>query len=111
MNLYDFKNPDRVIYDFTENFSRHINEAEGEFRLICCIINQTAAEIHDACFTTGITEGSMNTRVKETLFENTKKRVLINGENGSNVYFCRFEFLKIHFMTSNFSEHIKLLRN
>ena len=117
MNLYDFKNPDKVIYDFIENVSRHINEAESEFRLICCIINQTATETHgrklymNDCFTTGITEGSMITRVKEFLFENTKKRVLINGENESNVYFYRFKFLKIYFMTSNLIKYINLLGN
>ena len=32
----------------------------------------------------------MNDRVKEFLFLNTKKRVVINGESGSNVYFFRF---------------------
>ena len=29
----------------------------------------------------------MNDRVKEFLFLNTKKRVVIKGESGSNVYF------------------------
>ena len=51
----------------------------------------------------------MNNRVKEVLFANTKKRVLINGENGSNVYFYRFDFLKIHFLTSHSRDHIDII--
>ena len=60
---------------------------------------------------TGIVEGDMNSRVKEFLYQNTKKRVLINGENGSNVYFYRFYFLKIHFLTSDLRQYINLLQN
>ena len=106
-----------MIGDFIENVGRHIPEVEGEFKLISCIANQTPVEVNgiilytNASFTTGVTEGVMNNRIKEFLFENTKKRVLINGENGSNIYFYRFQFLKIHFMTSNLSEYINLLRN
>ena len=116
-NVYDFKNPDKVIGDFIENVARHLSEAEGEFRLICCIVNQSVVELHgrglytNSCFTTGIIEGSMNSRVKEYLFNNTKKRVLINGENGSNVYFYRFDFLKIQFLTSNLRQYINLLES
>ena len=51
----------------------------------------------------------MNNRVKEFLFANTKKRVSINGENGSNVYFYRFDFLKIHFRTSRLRNHIDII--
>ena len=109
--------PDKVIGDFIENVARHLFEAEGEFRLICCIVNQSVVELHgrrlytNSCFTTGITEGSVNSRVKEYLFNNTKKRVLINGENGSNVYFYRFDFLKIQFLTSNLRQYINLLES
>ena len=116
-NVYDFKNPDKVIGDFIENVARHLFEAEGEFRLICCIVNQSVVELHgrglytNSCFTTGIIEGSMNSRVKEYLFNNTKKRVLINGENDSNVYFYRFDFLKIQFLTSNLRQYINLLES
>lgn len=80
-------------------------------------MNQLAVELNErkiyrtACFTTRVTEGSMNTRIKEFLFNNTKKRVLVDGENGSNVYFYRFQFLKVHFMTSNLSDYINLLRD
>ena len=116
-NVYDFKNPDKVIGDFIENVARHLFEAEGEFRLICCIVNQSVVGLHgrrlytNSCFTTGIIEGSMNSRVKEYRFNNTKKRVLINGENGSNVYFYRFDFLKIQFLTSNLRQYINLLES
>ena len=116
-NLYDFENPNKVIENFVDTASRHIPEVEGEFRLICCIVNQSNVETNgrkiytQACFTTGIIEGSMNNRVKEFLFNNTKKRVLINGENGSNVYFYRFQFLKIHFLSSNLSDYINILQN
>ena len=44
-------------------------------------------------YSTGVIDGPMNNRVKECLFPNTKKRVLINGQKGSNVYFYRFDFL------------------
>ena len=80
-NVYDFKNSDKVIGDFIENVARHLSEAEGEFRLICCIVNQSVVELHgrrlytNSCFTTGIIEGSMNSRVKEYLFNDTKKNL------------------------------------
>ena len=116
-NLYDFENPNKVIKDFIDTASRYILEVEGELRLICCMVNQSNVETNgrkiytQACFTTGIIEGSMNNRVKEFLFNNTKNRVLINGENGSNVYFYRFQFLKIHFLSSNISNYINILQN
>lgn len=115
--VYDLKNPDKVIGDFIEYVSRHLPETEGEFRLICCIVNQSAVELHgrrlytNACFAIIIIEGSMNSRVKEFLFDNTKKRVLMNGDNGSNKYFHRFDFLKIHFLTSNLRQYVNLLQS
>ena len=114
--VYDFKDPDKVINDFIENVARLVPSGEiGEFRLVCCIVNQSAVELHgrrlytNSCFTTGVIDGPMNNRVKEFLFANTKKRVLINGENGSNVYFYRFDFLKIHFLTSHLRNHIDII--
>ena len=105
--VYDFKDPDKVIYGFIENVARLVPSGKnGEFRFVCCIVNQFVVELHgrrlytNSCFTTGVIEDSMNKRVKEFLLANTKKRVLINGENGSNVYFYRFDFLKMHFLTS-----------
>ena len=110
-------NPDKVINEFMENVARIIPKANGEFRLVCCIVNQSAVELHgrrlytNSCFTTRIVKGDMNTRVKEFLYQNTKKRVLINGENASNVYIYRFDFLKIHFLTSDLRQYINLLQN
>ena len=64
----------------------------------------------NSCFTAGIIEGTMNDRVKEFLYLDAhKKLVLINGENGSNVYFYRSEFMKIHFSTSNLANYIDIL--
>ena len=110
----DFMNPNKVINEFIENVARLTPKANGEFRLLCCIVNQSVVELRgrrlytNSCFTTGIVEGDMNSRVKEFLYQNTKKRVLINGENGSNVYFYRFDFLKIHFLTSDLRQYINL---
>ena len=104
--IYDFKDPDKIINDFTENVKRLVPKANGEFQLICCIVNQSAAVLHgrrryaNSCFTARIIEGVFNTRIKEYLFLNTKKRVPIIGESGSNVYFYRFDFLKIHLLAS-----------
>ena len=74
--------------------------AVGEFRLIRCVVNQSAAEIEsrwiytNSCFI----EGTMNDIVKKFLYLDTcKKRVLINGVNGSHVSFYRFDFMKIIF--------------
>ena len=53
--------------------------------------------------------GTMNDRVKEFLYLDTKKHVLINRENGRNVYFYRFDFMKIHFLTSNLANYIDIL--
>ena len=55
-------------------------------------------------YTRGIIQGPFDTRVKEYLFANTKKIVLISGENDSNVFFHRFEFWKINFFISRLSE-------
>ena len=74
--------------------------------------NQPAEEIEsrrifmNVFFITGIIQGTMNDRVKEFLFLNTKKRVVINGESGSNVYFFRFDLLKIHYLTSNLDNYM-----
>ena len=43
--LYDFTKSEKIIFDFIENVSRKIPNANGEFRLICCIVNQSAVEI------------------------------------------------------------------
>lgn len=116
-NLYDFKNPDKVIGDFIQNVGGYIPEVEGKFRLTCCIINQSVTILHarklctNFCFSTEIIDGNMSMEFKEFLFDNLKKRVLINCENGSNVYIYRFEFLKIHFLTSNLRQYINLLQN
>ena len=113
--VYDFAKPEKIVSDFNENVSRKILYVNGEFRLICCIVNQSAVEIEgrkiytNSCFTTGIIQGSMDERVKDFLYLNTKKRVLVNGENGSNVYFYRFDFLKIHFLTSDLANYINLV--
>ena len=37
--IYDFKDPDKIINDFIENVTRLVPEANGDFRLICCIVN------------------------------------------------------------------------
>ena len=110
------RTPDKVINDFIENVARIVPSGENaELRLVCCIVNQSAVELHDrrlntnSCFTTGVIEVPMNNRAKEFLFANTKKRVLINGENCSNVYFYRFDFLKIHFLTSHLGNHIDII--
>ena len=46
---------------------------------------------------------------REFLCLNTKKMVLMNGENGSNVYFHCFIFLKVHFITSALAQYNKLI--
>ena len=92
-----------------------LDSENGEFRLACCIVNQSAVELHgrrlytNSCFTTGVIDGPMDNRVTEFLFANTKKRVLINGENGSNVHFYRFDFLKLHFLISHLRNHIDIV--
>ena len=113
---YDFKNPEKVLNEFTENVSRVIPDANGEFRLVCCIVNQSAVELYSrrmytsSYFTTGIIECFMNNRVKEFLFPNTKKKVPISGQDGSNAYFYRFDFLKIHFLTSHLRNYIDIIQ-
>ena len=79
-------------------------------------MNQSATELHgrrlyvNSCFSTGIIEGVFNTRIKECLLLNTKIRVLINGENSSNVYFYRFDFLKINLLASDLRRYINLVQ-
>ena len=111
-----FKEPDKVINDFIQNVARLVPSGEnGEFKLIYCIVNQSAVELHgrrlytNSCFTTGVIDGPVNNKIKEFLFPNTKKRVLINGENGGNVHFYPFDFLKIHFLTSHLRNHIDII--
>ena len=87
----------------------------GEFSLICCIDDQSAVELHvtrlytNSCLTTGLIDGPMN-NIKEFLFSNTKK-VLINGENDSNSYFYRFEFLKISSLASHLRNNIDIVNS
>ena len=111
--IYNFNNPEKFIDDFIENVAHVVpTNKNGKFRLICCIVNQSAVELHgrqlytNSCFATGVIDGPMNNRVKVFLFSNTKKRVLINGENGSNFYFYWLDFLKIHFLTSHLRNDI-----
>ena len=91
--FYNFTKPEKIIFDFIENVSRKIPDANGEFRLICCIVNRSAVEIEgrkiytNSCFIRGIIQGEMSNKVKDFLNLNTTQRVLVNGENGSNVYF------------------------
>ena len=56
-------------------------------------------------------EGVFNKRIKEYLFLNTIKRVLINCENGCNVYFYRFDFFKIHLLASDLVRSINLVQS
>ena len=39
--FYDFTKPEKIIFDFIENVSHKIPDANGEFRLICCIGKST----------------------------------------------------------------------
>ena len=101
---YDFFTPDKIITSFIEAVAR---KSPGEFRTIFSIMNQSAAQVEGkriyskTYWSSGLIQGKIiDERVKEFLYLNTKKGVLINGENGSNVYFYRFEFLKVHFITS-----------
>ena len=106
---------EKIITDFIENVLHKIPDVNGEFRLIWSIVNQSAVEVEgrkiysSSCFTTGIIQGTMSDRAKEFLYLNIQKCVLINGENGSNVYFYRFNFLKIHFLTSDLANYINLV--
>ena len=51
----------------------------SEFRLVCCIVNQSAVELHgrrlytNSCFTAVVVHGPMNNRVNKLLFANNKK--------------------------------------
>ena len=107
---YDFKNPGKFI---RETMTK-LEDNEGEFRLVYCTVNQLLVQVErkylytNSCFTTSIIQCCFDTRVKEYLFVNTKMRVLINGENGSKVFFQRFEFLKIYFSLSRPLENLTL---
>ena len=102
-----FTDPEKIISNFIERVSTELGNGEGEFCLISCIIYQSVAQVEgkrlytNSGFTTRIIQGGMNDRVKDFLYINTKKRILVNGENGSNVYFSRFDFLKIYYLSSN----------
>ena len=115
-NVYDFFDLDKIIGSFIEAVARKIPDEEGEFRTVFSIINQSAAEIEgkrinsNTIWRRELVLGRMkDQRVKEFLYLNTKKRVLINGENGSNIYFHRFIFLKVHFITSALAQYNKLI--
>ena len=42
------RTPDKVINDFIENVARIVPSGENaELRLVCCIVNQSAVELHD----------------------------------------------------------------
>ena len=43
---HDFMNPNKVINELIENVARLILKANGEFRLVCCIVNQSVVEFH-----------------------------------------------------------------
>ena len=113
--VYNFKNSEKVLKEFIDNIAPVIPDASGELRLVCCIVNQSAVESHgrrfftNSCFTADITENLMNDTVKEFLVLNTKKRVLVNGKKGSNAYFYRLDFLKIHFLTSRLRNYIDIV--
>ena len=40
---YDFKNPDKIIREFIDNVSAKLEDNEGEFHLVSCIVNQSLA--------------------------------------------------------------------
>ena len=81
-SVYNSKDPDSIVRNFINRVSREQGDREGEFRLVFLITNQSTVEIEgrhiftNAFFTTGINQGTMNNRVKEFLFLNTKKRVV-----------------------------------
>ena len=115
-NDYDFFNPDKIIGSFIEAVARKISDEEGEFRTVFSIMNQSAAEMEgksiysNTFWSSELVLGRMkDQRVREFLYVNTKKRVLINGENSSNVYFHRFIFLKVQFITSALAQYNKLI--
>ena len=66
--------------DIIENVARLVPYGKnGEFRLVCCIVNQSAVELHarrlytNSCLITGVIDGPMNDMVKEFSFSNTRK--------------------------------------
>ena len=113
--FYDFYDSEKVIRQFIEDVSLKIPNREGEFKLVSNLMNQYTTEIEgrkiysNKFWTTGAIQGKMDDRVKEFLYVNTKKRVLVNGESGSSVYFRRFIFLKVIFITSRLAEYTHLI--
>ena len=87
----------------------------NEFKLVSNLMNQSMADIEgrkiysNKFWTTGAIQGKMDDRVKTFLYANTKKSVLVNGESGSGVYFHRFIFLKLIFVTSRLAEYSHLI--
>ena len=115
-NSCDFFTPDKIIASFIEAVANKIPDEEGEFRTVFLIMNQSATQIEgkriysNTYWSSEWVLGKMkDQRVREFLYLNMKKRGLINGENGSNVYFHRFIFLKVHFITSDLVEYNKLV--
>ena len=93
-----------------------IPNEDGEFRTVFSIMNQSAAEIEakriysSTFWSSELVLGRMkDQRAREFLYLNTRKGVLINGENSSNVYFHRFLFLKVYFITSALAQYNKLI--
>ena len=111
-SVFSFKDPDSIIRNFINRVSRELADRKDEVRLLFSIANQFAVEIEGRCiftntlFTIETIQGTRNDRVKKVL-SNTKKRVLINGEIGSNVYFFTFDFHKIHYLSSNLDNYVK----
>ena len=115
-NSYDFFTPDKIIASFIQAVVNKIPDEEGEFRTVFSIMNQSATQIEGKRIYSNTYQSSelvlgkmKDQRVREFLYLNMKKRVLINGENGSNVYFHRFIFLKVRFITSHLAEYNKLV--
>ena len=94
-----------------------LSAENGEFKLVCCIFNHSVLEFHsrrlyiNSCFTTGVIDAPINNRVKEFFYFPIQKRVFINGQNGNNVYFYRFDFLKIHFLTFSLRNNIDIINS
>ena len=55
-------------------------------------------------------ERSFDSRVKD-FFQQKRERVLINGDNGGNIYFHKFDFLKIRFFSRQTKIKTKVLKN
>ena len=89
---YDFKNPDNVICEFIDTVSANLGSREGEFRLICCIVNQSLPQLEgkslctNSCFTTGIIQDRLAGRVKDHLFSNTIKKAVVQRYSVKKVF-------------------------